>query len=74
MIDYSGSLVNMVTAHAFLEAMVEEDHTGCVVTVGASATGLAVATLARHKKISVPGSLSTRTRAACRRTKDHSGV
>jgi NADPH2:quinone reductase len=52
-IDYSGSLVNVITAHAFLETMAAEGHTGVVVTVGASATGLALASLARQKKIPV---------------------
>ena len=51
--DYSGSLVNMITAHAFLEQMTLEAHTGVIVTVGASATGLALAALARRKNIPV---------------------
>lgn len=51
MIDYSGSLVNIVTAHAFLETMAAKDHTGVIVTVGASATGLAIAALARQKRV-----------------------
>ena len=52
-IEYSGSLVNAITAHAFLEQMASEGHTGVVVTVGGSATGLAVAALARRKNIPV---------------------
>jgi NADPH2:quinone reductase len=52
-IDYSGSLVNVITAHAFLETIAAEGHTGVIVTVGASATGLAVAALAREKQIPV---------------------
>ena len=51
--DYSGSLVNVITAHAFLETMAAEGHTGVIVTVGASATGVALAALARQKKIPV---------------------
>jgi NADPH:quinone reductase len=52
-IDYSGSLVNVITAHAFLETMDAEGHAGVVVTVGASATGLALAALAHRKNIPV---------------------
>ncbi len=52
-VEYSGSLVNAITAHAFLEEMASEGHTGVVVTVGGSATGLAVAALARRKNIPV---------------------
>ncbi len=50
-LDYSGSLVNVMTAHAFLEEMAAEGHTGVIVTVGGSATGLALAALARRKNI-----------------------
>ena len=53
LVDYSGSLVNVITAHAFLELMAAEGHTGVIVTVGASATGLAIAALARQKQIPV---------------------
>ena len=52
-VDYSGSLVNVITAHAFLEEMASEGHTGVIATVGDSATGLAVAALARRKNIPV---------------------
>ncbi len=52
-VEYSGSLVNVITAHAFLEEMASEGHTGVVVTVGGSATGLAVAALARRKNFPV---------------------
>lgn len=52
-IDYSGSLVNVITAHAFLETMAAEGHTGVIVTAGASATGLAMAALARVKQIPI---------------------
>lgn len=51
--EYSGSLVNVVTAHAFLETMAAEGHTGVVVTVGGSATGLALAALASAREIPV---------------------
>lgn len=46
--DYSGSLVNVMTAHAFLEAITAEGHKGVIVTAGSSATGLAMASLARR--------------------------
>ena len=51
--EYSGSLVNVITAHAFLEEAQSEGHTGVVVTVGGSATGLALAALARLKDVPV---------------------
>jgi len=35
--DYSGSLVNVITAYAFLEQIGEDGHKGAVVTAGASA-------------------------------------
>lgn len=47
-LDYSGSLVNAMTAYAFLEEM--DSHHGVVVTAGNSATGLAMAALAQEKK------------------------
>ena len=52
-VDYSGSLVNIITPHAFLETMAAEGHTGVIATVGTSATGLALAALARQKNIPV---------------------
>ncbi len=51
--DYSGSLVNVITAHAFLEEALEGGHTGVIVTAGRSATGLALAALARLRKVPV---------------------
>ncbi len=47
--DYSGSLVNVITAYAFLEQIHEEGHKGVVVTAGASATGRAMLALARRR-------------------------
>jgi len=47
--DYSGSLVNVVTAYAFLETVAAEGHHGVVVTAGGSATGCAIAVLARRR-------------------------
>jgi len=49
--EYSGSLVNVITAYAFLEEMAAEGHKGVVVTAGNSATGLAMAALTRNKDI-----------------------
>jgi NADPH:quinone reductase-like Zn-dependent oxidoreductase len=77
---YSGSLVNVITAHAFLETMAAEGHTGIIVTVGTSATGLAIAALARQKQISTiflvrsqharaASSFASRTRAGHKRHK-----
>jgi NADPH2:quinone reductase len=48
-LEYSGSLVNVVTAYAFLEQAVVEGHDGIVVTAGNSATGRALAGLARRR-------------------------
>jgi len=49
--DYSGSLVNVITAYAFLEEMAAAGHKGVIVTAGNSATGLAMAALTRNKNI-----------------------
>ena len=49
--DYSGSLVNVMTAYAFLEQMTGEGHQGVIVTAGNSATGLAMLALARERQI-----------------------
>ncbi|MBO9195936.1 zinc-binding dehydrogenase [Rhizobium sp. 16-449-1b] len=49
--DYCGSLVNGMTGYAFLEEMLSEGHKGVIVTAGASATGLAIAAIARSKNI-----------------------
>ncbi len=48
--DYSWSLVNVITAYAFLEQIREDGHKGVVVTAGASATGRALLALARRRK------------------------
>lgn len=45
--DYSGSLVNIITAHAFLETAAADGHHGVMATAGNSATGHALAALAR---------------------------
>ena len=45
--DYGGSLVNIITAHAFLETAAADGHRGVVATAGNSATGRALAALAR---------------------------
>lgn len=49
--DYSGSLVNMITACAALETAAADGHRGVVVTAGNSATGHALAALARSKSV-----------------------
>ncbi len=60
--DYSGSLVNVITPHAFLEMIDAEGHKGVIVTAGSSATGLAMAALATRR--SVPAIFLTRSQAA----------
>ena len=60
--DYSGSLVNVMTAHAFLEEITEAGHKGVIVTAGNSATGHAMVSLARRRKL--PAIFLVRTEAA----------
>ncbi|WP_297920918.1 Zn-dependent oxidoreductase [Metallibacterium sp.] len=60
--DYSGSLVNVMTAHAFLEEIAEAGHKGVIVTAGNSATGHAMVSLARRRKL--PAIFLVRTEAA----------
>ncbi|QQU67594.1 hypothetical protein I6I45_23445 [Pseudomonas fluorescens] len=50
--DYCGSLVNAMTAYAFLEEIIEAGHKAVIVTAGTSATGRALVTLARIRDIS----------------------
>ena len=45
--DYCGSLVNVITAYAFLQQAREEGHRGIIVTAGGSATGQALVALTR---------------------------
>jgi NADPH:quinone reductase len=47
--DYCGSLVNVITAYAFLQEIAAEGHKGIIVTAGNSATGYALASLARKR-------------------------
>jgi len=49
--DYCGSLVNVITAYAFLREAVAERHKAIVITAGSSATGQALAALARRQDI-----------------------
>jgi NADPH:quinone reductase-like Zn-dependent oxidoreductase len=49
-IDYSGSLVNAITAYSFLEEMEAKQQKGVVVTAGSSATGLAMAALLHDRQ------------------------
>jgi NADPH:quinone reductase-like Zn-dependent oxidoreductase len=60
--DYSGSLVNVMTAFAFLEEIAEAGHKGVIVTAGNSATGHALASLARRRNL--PAIFLVRTEAA----------
>ncbi|WP_343676851.1 zinc-binding dehydrogenase [Paraburkholderia heleia] len=50
--DYSGSLVNAMTAYAFIQEIVEAGYRSVVVTAGHSATGNAIAALARQQGLS----------------------
>ncbi len=67
--DYTGSLVNVITAYAFLEQVAAEDHKGVIVTAGTSATGLAMAALARRR--GVPTIFLTRSEQAARTLRSH---
>ena len=71
--DYCGSLVNVITAYAFLEEIAEAGHKGVIVTAGNSATGRALASLARRKTL--PAIFLVRTEAArealCRLGAEH---
>ncbi|WP_144110437.1 alcohol dehydrogenase catalytic domain-containing protein [Paraburkholderia sp. BCC1886] len=60
--DYCGSLVNVMTAYAFLEEIVSAGHKGVIVTAGNSATGDALASLARSRNL--PAIFLVRTTAA----------
>jgi NADPH:quinone reductase len=51
-LDYCGSLVNVMTAYAFIEEIIAAGHRGIVVTAGHSATGNAIAALARERGLS----------------------
>jgi len=51
--DYSGSLVNVGTAYAFLETAKAEGHSGVLVTAGTSATGKALAALAKKRGVPI---------------------
>jgi len=60
--DYCGSLVNVITAYAFLQEIAAEGHKGVIATAGSSATGYALASLARRRN--VPAILLVRSIAA----------
>lgn len=49
--DYYGSLVNVITAYAFLQEIAAEGHSGIIVTAGNAATGHALAFLARRRNL-----------------------
>lgn len=51
--DYSGSLVNVAAAYAFLDTAKAEGHSGVLVTAGSSATGKALVALARKRGVPV---------------------
>ncbi|HEY1719866.1 MAG TPA: zinc-binding dehydrogenase [Magnetospirillaceae bacterium] len=51
--DYSGSIVNVFTAYAFLQQAIADGHRGIVATAGNSATGRALLEFARHQNVPV---------------------
>jgi NADPH:quinone reductase-like Zn-dependent oxidoreductase len=61
-LDYSGSLVNVMTAYSFIDEIVAAGHRGIIVTGGHSATGNALAALARRRGL--PAIFLVRTDAA----------
>jgi len=71
--DYCGSLVNVITAYAFLDEITAAGHRGVIVTAGNSATGYALAALARSRKL--PAIFLVRTEGArealCRLGAEH---
>ena len=66
---YSGSLVNVVTAYAFLEEASGEGHKGVIATAGNSATGQALAVFARRR--GVPAILLVRSPEAREELQSH---
>jgi NADPH2:quinone reductase len=68
-VDYSGSLVNVITAYAFLEQIAVESQKGAIVTAGISATGLGMAALTRKR--SVPAIFLTRSEDAAAKLRSH---
>jgi NADPH2:quinone reductase len=51
--DYSGSLVNVITAYSFIEQIIEEGHQGIIASAGNSATGRALFSLAQRRNLPV---------------------
>ena len=60
--DYSGSLVNVFTAYAFLDEIVVAGHKGVVVTGGTSSTGGALVALGRARGVKVISLVRTAAR------------
>ena len=54
-LDYSGSLVNIITPYAFLNQIKDDGHNGVIATAGSAATGRALLELARHKNVPAIG-------------------
>ncbi len=69
--DYSGSLVNVISAYAFLEQIAVEGHKGVIVTAGTSATGLAMVALARRR--GVPAIFLARSEVAAAKLRSQGG-
>ena len=68
--DYCGSLVNAITAYAFLKQAQEAGHKGIVATAGQSATGRALAALARDTGLPVIHLVRSTTAREALRQKD----
>jgi NADPH2:quinone reductase len=67
--DYSGSLVNLITAHAFLDEVAADGAVAVLATAGSSATGCALAVLARAR--GVPAVLLVRSAEAKAELEQH---
>lgn len=66
---HAGSLVNIITAYAFLDEAIADGHDAVIVTAGNSDTGRAMATLARRRQM--PAILVVRTETAKRELQHH---
>jgi NADPH2:quinone reductase len=66
--DYSGSLVNVITAYAFVKQAQADGHPGVLVTAGTSATGIALVGIAR--KLGLPTVALARTDAGRARLRE----
>lgn len=68
MLDYSGSLVNIITPYAFVKQVQAEGHKGIITTAGTSATGIAMTGICLA--CNIPHIAIVRTAAAKKELKD----